>query len=116
MNMGTVARNILTDLIGEPIHPVHVQPKWTQDEAIAYECARDYISDMIGMCVEQIREEENKQSPDLEKLAHLKADHHRLHHERSALRVQDTEAIERVHCEYAPITGAWIRNSGRVGA
>ena len=34
-------------------------PDWTQDEAIAYECACETITHVIGICTAMIEEERN---------------------------------------------------------
>ena len=32
--------------------------KWTQEQAVAFECARECITDMMGICSTKIAEEE----------------------------------------------------------
>ncbi len=44
-------------------------PKWTQDEAIAFECARECITDFMGLYYTAIADEEEKPAPNLEKIA-----------------------------------------------
>ena len=34
--------------------------KWTQEQAVAFECARECITDMMGICSAKIAEEEGK--------------------------------------------------------
>ncbi len=47
------------------------QPLWTQDESIAYECAREVINDMIGICSSLINKEEKKAIPNLKRIQQL---------------------------------------------
>ncbi|MCL2716203.1 MAG: hypothetical protein FWD68_16965 [Alphaproteobacteria bacterium] len=79
--------------------------KWTQDQAIAYECACDCITDLRGILTAQIYEESARPRPDSERLACLQAERSRLFHERAALCVTDDAAVARVRAEY----GAWFR-------
>jgi hypothetical protein len=79
--------------------------KWTQEEAIAFECAREVITDMMAICSADIDEEECKHSPDLERLALLETELARLADERAALTVSDQDEVARVRKEY----GAKVR-------
>lgn len=82
-------------------HKQHVPPliaaKWTQDEAVAYECARECITHLMAhysalletenaMCVERAAEYEHK----LEMLAQ----------ERLSLRISDHDEIARIRRGY----------------
>ena len=70
--------------------------KWTQDQAIAYECARECITDLRAILTGQIYEESSKPHPDAERLASLRAERSRLFRERAALGVKDDAvSIER---------------------
>lgn len=79
--------------------------EWTQEEAIAFECARECITDMMAICTGQIADESRKGSPDTERLAALRAERSRLAQERASLHVYDHAAIARIRAEY----GAAIR-------
>lgn len=78
---------------------------WTQDEAIAFECARDCITDMIGMRTELMYQEKAKPSPNEEYIATLEKESTALWHERAALSVSSHEDIARIRTVY----GAQIR-------
>jgi hypothetical protein len=78
---------------------------WTQDEAIAFECARECISDLMAIRSREIADEETRPRPDAARLAALEADLDRLAGERSALRGTDHAEIARIRTEY----GALIR-------
>ena len=83
-----------------------MKSKWTQDEAIAFECARECINDMIGICSSEIADEEEQAHPDQAKIAELEARSFALAMERSNLTLKDKKQIAKVRTEY----GAWIRN------
>lgn len=83
-----------------------MKPKWTQDEAIAFECARECINDMIGICSSEIADEEEQEHPNQVKIAEIEARRFALAIERCNLTLKDQKQIARVRKEY----GAWIRN------
>ncbi len=78
---------------------------WTQDEAIAFECARECISDMIAMRTELMYEEKAKPSPNVEYIATLERESTTLWRERAALSVSSHADIARIRTVY----GAQIR-------
>lgn len=86
--------------------------KWTQDEAIAFECAREVITDMMAIQTGQIAEENRKAALDTGRLASLRAERSRLAMERSALHVNDQATVARIRTEYGAIVRAW-RAEGR---
>lgn len=86
---------------GEP------RPKWTQDEAIAYECARECITDMMAICTGRIADEAEKEAPDADRVAALRADRSKLAQERAALHVGDHADIARIRTDYGAIVRAW---------
>lgn len=79
---------------------------WTQDESISYECAREAITHMRAIVFSQIYEEENKPTPDLERLTSLNAEHNRLFQERKSLRLKDHAKIAHVRAHYGKIIRA----------
>lgn len=81
--------------------------KWTQDEAIAFECAREVITDMMAIQTGQIAEESSKAAPDADRLASLRAERSRLAQERAALHVNDLAAVAGVRAKYGAIVRAW---------
>ena len=81
--------------------------QWTQDQAIAFECAREVITDMMAICTGRIADERTKKSPDTELIATLRADRSRLHQERTALHVTDDANVARIRAEYGAIVRAW---------
>lgn len=81
--------------------------KWTQNEAVAFECAREVMTDMHAILTEQIFEESGKNSPNAERLASLRAERSRLLQERAALRVKDHAEIARVRAQYGAMVRSW---------
>lgn len=74
--------------------------EWTQEEAIAFECAREVITDMMAIHSGQIAEEEAKSRPDPNRLAQLRAERTRLARERTELHVHDYADIARIRAVY----------------
>ena len=87
--------------------PAEPTPKWTQDEAIDFECAREVITDMRAILTGEIAEESSKENPDAERLERLHAESSRLFRERAGLHVKDHDAIVRVRAEYGARVRAW---------
>lgn len=81
--------------------------KWTQNEAVAFECAREVITDLQAILTGQIVEETNKEQPDDERVAVLRAARSRLFRERAELRVKDHAAVARVRAEYGARVRSW---------
>jgi len=81
--------------------------KWTQTEAVDFECAREVITHLRAILTSLIYDESSKEHPDAERLATLEAERSRLFHERAALRVKDHAAVARVRAEYGARVRAW---------
>lgn len=81
------------------------KPKWTQDEAVAFECARECITDLMGICSTAIADEESKAAPNLPHLEGLEVQLADLARERAALTVADHEKIATIRSVY----GAKVR-------
>lgn len=80
-----------------------MQSKWTQDEAIAFECASECITDMIGICSSTIAIEEEKVFPDQDQIEKFEARMFELARERRDLRLNDYDQIVKVRVAYAYI-------------
>ncbi len=80
--------------------------QWTQDEAIAFECAREVITDLMAIQTGQMAEEACKAAPDAYRLVELRAERSRLAQERAALHVDDLAAVARIRTEYGAIVRA----------
>lgn len=82
------------------------RPKWTQDKAIAFECAREIITDMMAFQTGQIAEETHKSIPNADSLTSLRLERSRLSQERAALHVDDLTEVARIRTEYGAVIRA----------
>lgn len=89
------------------------RPKWTQTEAIAFECACECITDLRAILTGQIYEETNKEHPDAERIARLRAERSELFRERAGLHVHDHVEVARVRVEYGSKIRAWRADAER---
>jgi predicted transcriptional regulator len=83
------------------------QPLWTQDEAIAFEVAREAINHVMSICTSEIADEERKPEPDTAIIARFETRLTSLHRERTALRLKDHAEIARIRKEYGAFVRAW---------
>lgn len=81
------------------------KPLWTQEESIAYECMREVINDMVGICSHLIAKEKKEDSPDIKRIQQLNEKIAALFKERSGIDLHDSNTIAKVRREY----GAKIR-------
>lgn len=78
-----------------------------QEEAVAFECARECISDMMAIYTGRIAEEEAKLQPDRKHVEVMRAERSRLARERAELRLHDRTHVARVMDEYGAAVRAW---------
>jgi hypothetical protein len=90
--------------------------QWTQSEAIAFECAREVMTDLQAILTGQIAEESRKKHPDAERLEELRAERSRLFLERSELTLKDHAAVARIRAEYGEQVRAWRAGRQAVAA
>lgn len=83
--------------------------RWTQEQGIAYESARECLTDLMAMCTGELAEEEARAQPDGVRIEALERELFALGEERQGLGVHDAERIAEIRIEY----GAWI--AGRRG-
>ena len=83
---------------------------WTHEDAIAFEAAREVITDLMAIHTARIAEEGERPGGSAERIAELWAERSRLAAERAALSVADRETVERIRREYGAAVRAW-RNS-----
>jgi hypothetical protein len=76
---------------------------WTQDEAIAFECAREVITHLMAIYSSQIADEASKTMPNTDRLASLRAERSRLAQERLTLHVHDHADVARIRTDYGTI-------------
>lgn len=79
--------------------------QWTQEQSVAFEAARECVTDMMGICSAAIAAEEAKPIPDAQRLAELEAELTRLTRERACLSIHDDVRIAGIRAAY----GARIR-------
>lgn len=91
---------------------VSTGPKWTQDEAINYECARECITDLMGIFSTAIDDEESSSSPDQAKIEDMLKSRTSLARERMALRLEDHDRIAEIRSVYGARIRAY-REAGR---
>lgn len=90
--------------------------QWTQEEAVAFECAREVITDVMAIHTSQIAEERAKSQPDALRLAQLRTERSRLAQERAGLHVGDRAAVARIRAEYGAFVRAWRAKHHAVAA
>ena len=73
---------------------------WSQDQAVALECAHEVISDLIAIRMQEIYATEDKFSPNAHQLAALREQITRLWDERADLKVTDDAAVAAVRANY----------------
>ncbi len=78
---------------------------WTQEDAVAFESARECLTDLIGFCSADLHAERNSGAPNETRIAALEYQMKSLATERSRLRGTDIEAIARIRNVY----GAEVR-------
>lgn len=81
---------------------------WTQDEAIAFECACEAITHMIAICSSEIAAEEASAEPNAMRIEYLQKKILSYVSERRNLHVESHVEIARIREQY----GAYIRTRG----
>lgn len=81
-------------------------PKWTQDQAIAYEAAVEAINDVIAGYSEQIAVEEDSPIPCMARIAWLEMRTSQAREVRASLNVTDIANVSQVLMEYSAIVRA----------
>ena len=76
------------------------QPLWTQDEAIAFESARETIGHLMAIYSALMDKEKMKPTPDWQQIMSLKAKRSALALERTNLNIKDYKDIARIEQEY----------------
>jgi hypothetical protein len=89
---------------------IEPRPKWTQDEAIAFESARECITHLMAIYTGELHND----NPTPERRAELKAARARLAAELRGLHVHDHAEVARIRAEYGAIIRAHMeRGRGR---
>jgi len=90
--------------------------QWTQDEAIAYECACEAITHLRAILTGEIAKEAKKSCPDKQRLNELYAERSQLFRERAALHVTDQAKISQVRTRYGARIRSWIAEHQDIAA
>jgi hypothetical protein len=77
--------------------------KWTQDEAVAFECARECITDVMAICSAQIADEKSTANPNAARVQALEVELVRLAGERAKLRGSQADEIARIRDTYGKL-------------
>ncbi len=80
---------------------------WTQDEAIAFECAREAITDLMAIYTRRIADEAESATPNANLMAEWEAAIDRLADERTGLHGDQHAEIARIRSEYGQLVRAW---------
>ena len=76
--------------------------KWTQEQAVAFEAARECITALMAVHTAALATEKNRPDPRSTVVQELRGEIARLFAERSAMRVTDDETVARVLSTYGP--------------
>jgi hypothetical protein len=76
-------------------------PPWSQDEIIAFECARDAITHYMALIMEAIHAQESMHEPEAAELTHLERELNRCAAARANLSMLDPKNADRVRKEYS---------------
>jgi len=82
-------------------------PLWTQDEAIAFECAQEVLTDLSAICTTRIYDEQLKATPDFGLIDALQRKQTMLRHQRDNLTVFNQEEIAKIRRECGAEVRAW---------
>jgi len=80
--------------------PQESERKWTEEEALDYQLARDAIGGLISIISAETYAEENRENPDETRLERLNAERSRLSQERRDLKLVEHEKISRIRTAY----------------
>lgn len=86
-------------------------PRWSQDEVVAYESARECLTHLMAIYSGAIHEERSRADFDETRLMGLMESRNRLAKERDRLHVTDGSAIERVRNDCGSLIRAY--NAGK---
>jgi len=82
--------------------------EWTQEEAIAYECACEAITHLRAILTGEIEEELKKPNPNKAHLQNLHEESSQLFRERAGLQIKDHTEIARIRFQYGAHVREWL--------
>ena len=86
-------------------------PLWTQEEAVAYECAQEVLTDLSAICTTRMYNEQLKASPDQSLIDALRTKQKMLRQRRENLTVGNQEEIAEIRRECGAEVRAWRAQS-----
>lgn len=87
--------------------------KWTQDEAVDFETAREVITNLMAIQSRQIEEERQKDVPDQKRMTELHDYRARLADEQTKLHINEPAKIARILEDYGPVVRSWRAQHSR---
>jgi len=84
---------------------------WTQDEAIAFEAAKECIGHWMAIHTGMIADESGKATPDAAIITRLRAKRSALAQERAGLHIDNQADIARIRADYGATIRAWRDNT-----
>lgn len=75
-------------------------PKWTQDEAIAFACARDYLAELQAVYATALDELASQPVADVDRAGWLRSELALLRRQRRDLTVRDQAAVAEIRAAY----------------
>lgn len=82
------------------------EPQWTQEQAIAFEAARECIGHAMAIWSAELYEEEHRSRPDAARVAGLRQELHKMAADRASLRLHDDKRIAEVRSHYGALVRA----------
>lgn len=87
------------------------QPRWTQEESIAYECACEAIIHLMAIKTSLIYDEKEKEQPDISIIERLTTERSGLHQELNELQLKDHARIKKISSEYGAILRSYMEKN-----
>ncbi len=87
--------------------------QWTYQEGLDFECARELITDAMGICTANLSEEMHKSSPNKQTIEANHLERIRLNRLRNSFHVSDVQKIKQVLTEFGPIIRANLEKRTR---
>lgn len=77
-----------------------LRPRWTQDEAIAFACARDYLAELQAVYATALDELVSQPNADVDRVEWLRSELVLLRQQRSDLTVRDQAAVAKIRAAF----------------
>lgn len=77
-----------------------LRPRWTQDEAIAFACARDYLAELQAVYATAVDELTSQSNADVNRVGQLRGELVLLQQQRRDLTVHDQAAVAEIRATF----------------